>query len=76
MYNIAGGRRISILDLLELLCSIMNKKVEPVFTEPRKGEIRDSEASIKKAYDHLKWEPLISLNEGLARTVEFFQKNK
>lgn len=73
VFNIAGGSNVSIIELYGLICKIMGKKdILPLFAEPRKGEVRDSLASIEKAQTCLNWKPYTSLESGLAQTVAFF----
>lgn len=70
--NIAGGTSCSILQLYETLQQITGTIVEPIFTEPRPGDIRHSHASIALARDLLGFQPQIGLEEGLALTVDHY----
>jgi len=70
--NIACGERYSLLDLVENINSILGKNVEPAFTEPRQGDVRDSLADISRAREYLGYEPEVKFREGLEKTVEFF----
>ncbi len=63
--NIGRGESISILDLIEVLGKIFNKKIEPEFKAPRAGDILHSCADISKARNLLKFAPKTSLQEGL-----------
>jgi nucleoside-diphosphate-sugar epimerase len=46
--------------------------VDPAFTEARAGDVRDSQADSSLAKKQLDWEPFVSFEEGLAKTVEWF----
>ena len=70
-YNIACGRRVSLLDLVGLLNGILAAGVEPIHDEPRPGDVRDSLADIALARQYLGYEVKIHLEEGLRRTVTF-----
>lgn len=72
--NVACGDRISLLDLVDILGELMGTRVHPVFEAPRPGDVRDSEAAISKAERILGYRPLVSVRDGLARTVEWFRK--
>ena len=67
--NIAGGRRISLLDLLGELETIFARKAEPIFTDPRPGDVRHSVAAIDAAAELLGFAPDTDLAEGMAATV-------
>ena len=49
VFNIGKGESISINQLAELVIKIMGSKIEPVYQEPKLGEIRHSLAAISKA---------------------------
>ncbi len=71
-YNIAGGQAHSLLDLLRILGGILSVEPEPVFTAPRPGDVRHTQADISAAKGELGHEPQVAFEEGLARTVEWF----
>ncbi len=73
-FNIACGERITLLQLVRQLNDLLGKSIEPVFGPPRPGDIRHSRASIDKARRLLGYDPLISFNEGLARTLAWYEE--
>jgi UDP-glucose 4-epimerase len=68
--NVAGGRRISLLELLAALQAITGSSVAPVHGPARAGDVRHSQADLGRARELLGFEPAVSLEEGLRRTVE------
>jgi len=72
-FNIACGGRINLLDMIDSLNRIMGKNIKPVFTDPRPGDVKHSRASIEKARRMLGYEPLVSFDEGLARTLAWYE---
>jgi UDP-glucose 4-epimerase len=72
-FNIACGARINLLDMIDLLNQFMDTHIEPVFTDPRPGDVRHSQASIEKARQTLGYEPIVSFEEGLARTLAWYR---
>jgi nucleoside-diphosphate-sugar epimerase len=44
-----------------------------VYAESRAGDVRDSQADISKAERLLGYEPTVSFEEGLRRTVEWYR---
>src|SRR6476646_10142514 len=66
--NVATGNRISLNGLLSTLNAIAGTSVEPIYAEPRLGDVRDSLADITKAKQLLGYTPLVALEEGLSFT--------
>ncbi len=71
VYNVGTGREISILDLARLLFDLTGRDTGLEFAPARPGDIRRSRADISKIRE-LGWEPSLSLEEGLRRTIEWF----
>ena len=73
VYNIAVGEKKSIKDLYFLLQGFAESKQEPIYRENRKGDIRDSLASIEKAEKLLGYAPTHRLESGLRITFDWFK---
>ncbi|MBI3447982.1 MAG: SDR family oxidoreductase [Acidobacteria bacterium] len=71
-FNVACGRRISLLDLVRIVNGILGADVAPRHDPPRAGDVRDSLADVSAAHEHLGYDPKVHLEEGLARTAAFF----
>jgi UDP-glucose 4-epimerase len=71
-YNVAGGGRHSLLDLLAVLGRIMGVRPEPVHTDPRPGDVRHTQADLSAAERDLGHRPAVGFEEGLRRTVAWF----
>ncbi len=67
--NVAGGRRITLNELLATLQKITGTSVPPVHGPARVGDVRHSLADMGRARSLLGFEPEIPLEEGLQRTV-------
>ncbi len=74
--NLACGDRISLLELVATLNKLLGKAIEPNFADPRPGDVKHSRADIHKAGQLLGYEPVVSFEEGLARTLEWFQNTR
>lgn len=72
--NVGSGSRISINELFRKIRDAAGKDIEPVHVEPRKGDVRDSLADIKKAMKLLNYEPAFNINDGIERTVVWFRE--
>lgn len=73
VFNIACGGRITLLEMIGLLNGLLGKQIAPMFVAPRPGDVRHSRASIEKARRLLNYEPVITFDEGLARTVDWYR---
>ena len=71
--NVAAGGRISLLDLIRTLQTILKQNAAPTFGPSREGDVRDSQADISKARKLLDFSPTVSFEDGLAQTVAWFQ---
>ena len=69
--NVATGGRISLNELLRVMNKICGTKAEPIYKEPRAGDVHDSQADITKARQLLGFEPIVELEEGLRRTLDW-----
>jgi len=71
--NVATGGRISLNELFRAMRTLSGRTVEPVYADVRAGDVRDSQADISKAQRILKYEPVVSFEEGLQRTFDWYR---
>lgn len=71
-YNIAGGHRHSLLNLVTALEDCIGNEPGREHVDPRAGDVRHSQADITAARRDLGFDPKVDFNEGIARTVEWF----
>lgn len=71
--NIACGDRHTLLELLEAICSAAGRPADPIFGPPRAGDIVHSHADISIAERELGYEAAVPFQEGIARTVAWYQ---
>jgi nucleoside-diphosphate-sugar epimerase len=75
-YNVATGRRVSLLDLVHAVAGALRARGEegahlsPEFGPPRPGDITDSLASVDAIRTDLGWQAAVPLDEGLAKMVD------
>lgn len=72
VYNLAGGRPVSVLEMGRILAGLMGKEAVFEFRPPRAGDIRDSYADVESARRELDYRAGTPLDEGLRRTVQWF----
>jgi nucleoside-diphosphate-sugar epimerase len=73
VFNIGVGGRYSLNYTVTLLSQISGTRVEAKHDPPREGDIRDSQADITLARELLGYDPQVSYEEGLRRTVEWYR---
>ncbi len=75
--NAANGERVSLNELLEILKKITGKEsVTAEFQPTRKGDVKHSQADNTRAVEWLGYEKLVGLEEGLRRTIEWWQASR
>jgi len=70
--NIACGDRVSLNQLVAMLHKIVGVDRAPEYSPARPGDVKHSLADISRAQDLLGYEVTVPLEEGLARTAEWF----
>jgi UDP-glucose 4-epimerase len=76
VYNVGTGRGTSLLDLLAVLNRLLGTDRKPEHGPSRAGDIRHSRADISRARRELGYEPDVSLEEGLDRTLRWYQETR
>ena len=69
--NVATGGRISLNELLGVMNRIVGTSAEAIYHPARQGDVKDSQADITRARALLGYEPIVTLEEGLRRTLEW-----
>lgn len=68
--NVAGGRRVSLNELLREIGSLTGASAPARYQPARPGDVRDSLADLSRARDLLGYQPGVDLRSGLRRTIE------
>jgi nucleoside-diphosphate-sugar epimerase len=71
--NVATGGCISLNMLFTTIRNLVDAKVDPIYDAPRPGDVKDSQADISKARRILGYEPIVTFEDGLARTVAWYR---
>jgi nucleoside-diphosphate-sugar epimerase len=71
--NVATGGRISLNQLFRTMRDVVGGTVEPTYGDVRSGDVRDSQADISKAHRILGYKPIVSFEEGLKHTIEWYR---
>ena len=73
VFNVGGGSRISVNDLIKIMEDITEKKANTKYVEKQKGDVRDTLADVGKANELLHWTSKVIISDGLKNFVEWFK---
>jgi nucleoside-diphosphate-sugar epimerase len=73
-YNIGSGKRITLNDVVKMLCKITKKEMKTTYSSIRAGDVKHSLADISLAGEGLGYRPKHTLEQGLGETIEWFRR--
>jgi len=72
-FNFSNETPVSVIEIVERISQLMHSKLTPEILDEVSNEIKEQYLSSAKARKLLKWKPLITLNEGLRRTIKWYR---
>lgn len=72
VYNVASGRRTTLLELVERINAILGTEIKPIHTTARVGDIRHSFADITRAQADLGYCPCTDLGQCLRTCIDYY----
>ena len=76
VYNIAGNNEKSTLEVVKALIQLMGKSEDVIqFVQDRPGNDLRYSLHINKIKEQFGWEPKVSFEEGVERTVQWYKEN-
>jgi UDP-glucose 4-epimerase len=76
VFNVACGQTSTLNQVAAWLNRLLGTDLPPVYEPPRPADIRHSYASIRKAQTILGYRPILEVEEGLRRTIEWFKTHE
>jgi nucleoside-diphosphate-sugar epimerase len=76
IFNLGGHQNISMNELIHLIESKVGRKAEVDYLPPARADMTANLADVSKAGEKLGWEPAISLEEGIDRTIQWYRLNR
>ena len=73
-FNFSNEIQVSVRDLVSKLLAAMGSELEPDVRNDASNEIRHQYLSAARARSVLGWRPLFSLDDGLRRTIDWYQE--
>ncbi len=74
--NLGGHQNITINDLIAMIEQKVGKPAIIDHLSPIKADMKANLADVSKAGSLLGWEPIVDLQDGLTRTIDWYYKNK
>lgn len=72
VYNLSRGEPVRVIDVANILCTIINPAIGPEITNLyRKGDVRHCYADILRLRNELRYEPMVTLEQGLSELAEW-----
>lgn len=75
-FNIAGGRAVTLIDIISSIETVTGKKLEVNFTSGRKLDVSVNCLDIRRAEKIIGWRPEVSLHEGIERTWSWLKNRR
>jgi dTDP-glucose 4,6-dehydratase len=72
--NIGNPQEITVLDLAELIIKLSNSKSDIIFKQLPKDDPKVRKPDISFAKEHLNWEPVVGLQEGLHKSIVWYKE--
>ena len=69
--NVACSDRITVNELVERINEVLGTNPDPVYDDPRPGDVRHSMADLDLVREELDYEPEVEFQDGLQRTIEW-----
>lgn len=75
VFNVGGGTRISVNELIKKIDDIIGKKANIKYIEKQKGDVRDTLADTSKI-KKLGWKPKVEIKEGLKKFWDWWRTKR
>ena len=72
VFNIGANGRTTILELFNTIKKHLKSDIKPKFGKNREGDIPHSNADVSKAIKLLNYNPKVSFEEGIIKTIEYY----
>lgn len=75
VFNIAAGGRTTVNELYNILATLAASIIKPSYQPSRKGDVKDSNASVEKAKEYFGYAPEVNFSEGIETTWKWYKEN-
>lgn len=74
VFNVGQNRAYALLDLIDVLRYLLKTELRWFHTEARSGDVRHTLADLSQSRRCLDYQPRISFEEGIVKTVKYFSR--
>jgi UDP-glucuronate 4-epimerase len=76
VFNLGSDRPAVLIDVVKIIERLLGKRAVLQFKESHPADVRETWANISRARQLLDWEPVVYLEDGIARLVEWYEQNR
>ncbi|MBN2455096.1 MAG: SDR family oxidoreductase [Sedimentisphaerales bacterium] len=73
--NVACGQAVTVNEIIDMINEFVRKQAEPIYTEPRAGDVKHSLADITLAEQIIGYKPTVSFSDGLKKAIHWYRDN-
>ena len=73
-FNFSSERRVTVLELVEIILKLMDSPLKPVILNEVRGEIKHQYLDSTKAKSQLGWKPIWTLEDSLREAIDWYVK--
>jgi len=72
-FNFSNETQVTVIEMANKILALMGSELEPDIRNEATNEIRHQYLSAARARQELSWQPLFTLDEGLRKTIDWYQ---
>ena len=73
--NIACGQAVTVNETIDVINDLLGKDINPIYTDPRPGDIKHSLADINLAKKTIGFKPTVPFKKGLKLAIDWYRDN-
>ena len=73
LLNLGGGSRVTLSEALEVLGTVMGRKIRVQLSDAQAGDVKDTWAAVARARETIGFQPKVDLGTGLAAEYEWLR---
>jgi UDP-glucose 4-epimerase len=73
--NIACGKAVTVNEVIDMINELLGKNIQPIYTDPRPGDVKHSLADITAAEKLLAYKPTVPFKKGLRLAIDWYRDN-
>ena len=73
--NIACGQAVTVNAIIDMINELLGKNIQPIYTDPRPGDVKHSLADITLAEKLIAYKPKVPFKQGLQKAIDWYRDN-